>query len=65
MRLTLNIKPFLVPSYVVLELPEHALRDGLAPLPEIPLSDVDEDALEALCKQFRDDVFAKHGARQP
>lgn len=52
-----KLKPFRVPNYVLIEPNES--RDGLAELPKYRLSELDDETLEELCRQFKDDVFAK------
>lgn len=58
-----KLQPFRVPNFVLTEPPAGRREDGpIEVLPKYALSELDDETLDALCQQFRDDVFAK--ARQ-
>lgn len=61
----LKLRPFTVPSYVSAEMPPRPKQDGLQALPQFHISELDDETLEALCTQFRSDVFAKKKAGTP
>lgn len=54
-----ELQPFSVPNYVLVKgrpgLRQDALKEGM----KYHVSELDEAMLEALCRQFRDDVFRK------
>jgi hypothetical protein len=54
---TVELKPFNIPTFVLLANTEFA--EGF------PLSMIDPYTLEALCDQFRTEVFKKAGKQRP
>ena len=61
----IEIKPFVVPNFVVQILPVGKKDDGWKPSEGIPLSELSSETLYKLCKDFTDDVFQKAGKPQP
>lgn len=59
--LPLNIKPFIIPDVVYLELPVGRRQDGMQPLPQVKLADVPRDTLEEMCEAFKNDILNKAG----
>lgn len=57
-----KLQPFRVPNYVICEVPASRRQDGMQEAPKYKLSELDDETLDNLCRQFKDDVFAK--ARQ-
>lgn len=55
--LPLKIKPFEVPTHVVLELPPGRKQDGPQALPKISLHDLPDDVLASLIDEFTDAVM--------
>ncbi|MCB1886603.1 MAG: hypothetical protein KDH20_03250 [Rhodocyclaceae bacterium] len=60
-----EIKPFVVPDFVVESLPPGLKQDGLLELPKHPLSALDSLTLDRLCSEFRREVFEKAGKKMP
>jgi hypothetical protein len=54
-----KLQPFLVPEYVTHEAPPKARQDGFSLAPRIPLGELSDETLDALCAQFRTTIFAK------
>lgn len=67
MNITLDveIKPFVVPTSVYLVQKPGNRQDGIRPLPEIPLADLDVATLLKLCDDFKDRVFEMAGKTDP
>lgn len=61
----IEILPFPVPTGVTVKQKPGSRQDGLKPVPEIPLSEIDQDTLNELCNDFRAAVFAAAGRRRP
>jgi hypothetical protein len=59
--LALNIKPFDVPEYVLLDMPAGRKQDGLVGLPKIYLADLSDEALASLIEEFTASVMAQAG----
>lgn len=57
MKIPNYIKPWMSPNYVVIK-SDNEGQNG-----SIPIAEVDEEILIALCDKFKEDVLAK--ARQP
>ena len=57
----LKVKPFEVPDRVVLDMPPGRKQDGIVPLPQLALSDVPRETLEALIAEFAENVMAAAG----
>jgi len=60
-----NLKPFTIPNYVLVEMPPGKRDDGWQEGPKYRLEDLDAVTLDGLCDQFRDAVFAKAGKSRP
>jgi hypothetical protein len=58
---TIELQPVQVPGFVRAMAPEKKRQDGFKELPAIPVSDLSDETLEAICAQFRRDLFAKAG----
>ena len=54
----LKLRPFTVPNYVLCEMPAGMRQEGRE-TPKFHISDLSDEVLEALCKEFRNGVFAK------
>ena len=62
----MKLQPFVVPNFVGIEMPPRKRQEGFTG-PEsssLPLSAIEETALEELCQQFADSVFAKAGKQR-
>ena len=55
----LKLRPFMVPNYVLCEMPQGMRQEGMREFPKFHISDLSDETLEALCKEFRNGVFAK------
>jgi len=65
MEMKIKLQPFTVPNYVIGQSDPKPRQDGFAESLKWSLSEVDEDALSALCDRFRHDVFTKAGKKDP
>lgn len=65
MKHTIDLQPFSVPNYVRQVSPIGKREDGWKETPEIPLSELSAETLEAMCAQFRGAVFEKAGKMPP
>lgn len=63
--LKVELKPFQVPNFVLAAEKTSSREDGFNKGVSYPLSDLDPYTLDALCNQFRNEVFKKAGKRQP
>ena len=61
---SVKLKPFMVPNFVIQERPVVRKQDGFQESPKFALHELDDETLQALCDQFRDDVFAKAKAKR-
>lgn len=62
MKPTLNVElvPFSVPNYVSVKMPPRPRQEGVnLDGPKFHLRELTDETLEMLCRQFREDVFAK------
>lgn len=55
----LELNPFSVPNYVTVKMPPGNKQDGFREAPKFHLSELSEETLNALCEQFKKDVFEK------
>jgi len=65
MKINIEIKPFIVPNFVVAKTKTRLQQEGFVSSPSWPLSEVDPEILDELCEQFRLDVFRKAGVQDP
>jgi len=65
LTVSLKIRPFTVPNYVLLELPPVGRQEGFAGNHSLPLSELDADTLDQLCYEFRKAVFQKARKTDP
>ncbi len=63
--LSLVLKPFTVPNFVIVEGPPGSRDEGFRRLPSYPLSAVDPLTLAQMCEEFRRAVFVKAGHPLP
>lgn len=63
--LAMKLKPFMVPNFVMVEMPPRPRNEGMKGLPSFPLNELPVETLDDLCLQFRADVFAKAGKKDP
>jgi hypothetical protein len=61
MKHEIELKPFLTPSFAIPVRAPGTRGDGFSEAPPIPLSELNEATLEAMCNKFKEDVFAKAG----
>lgn len=65
-KIELNLKPFLVPSYVDVVQEPKLREDGFSPeIPKFALGDLDSTALNQMCEEFTANVFKKAGKTRP
>lgn len=62
--IALNLIPFRVPDFVLIETPPRGPLN-VNPPPSVPLNALPQETLEQLCKQFRDSVMEKAGYQKP
>jgi len=58
-EIKVKLKPFSLPNYVLIERPTRPRQEGFIEDPKYHLSELDDNTLEELCRDFRDGVFAK------
>ena len=56
-----NLQPMRTPNHVLTEAKPGLRQEGFKETPKYALSELSEEALDALCVQFRKDVFEKAG----
>jgi len=59
-----KLRPFIVPNFALHETSPGKRQDGFIESPRFALHELDDETLQALCDQFRDDVFAKAKAKR-
>lgn len=60
-----KIKPFPVPSFVIVETPPRPRREGFNFTEnKIPISELSLDVLDQLCEQFKIDIFKLKNSTQ-
>jgi len=65
MNMTVKLKPFQTPNYVIQEVPARPRQEGMIEAPKYALAELDAETLAGLCDQFRADVFKKAGVADP
>lgn len=65
MKHTIELCPFQIPNFVRPVMPARPRQDGFQDLPGIPLSDLSDETLDAMCNEFRMGVFKKAGRLLP
>lgn len=55
--INLKLRPFEVPTHVTIEMPAGKRQDGVKPLPALALSDLSDEALQALIEEFAENVM--------
>ena len=65
MKHTIELHPFSVPNFVRQIVAPGKREDGWREAPAIPLYELSEETLEALCADFRRAVFEKAGRTTP
>jgi hypothetical protein len=67
MRATLQVElqPFQTPNFVRAVVKPCKGEDGIQEPPCYPLSDLNAETLDYLCRDFRAEVFRKAGKEQP
>lgn len=58
---SVELKPFMVPSHAIVDMRDY----GKDVDQSIPLKSLSVDTLAALCDEFRREVFAKAGKKDP
>jgi hypothetical protein len=61
----IDIVPFTVPNFVRVKQAPRPRQEGVQFAPPIPLSELSVETLDALCAEFRREVFAKAGRVMP
>jgi len=61
----INIKPFQVPNFVIVDGKPGLKLSGFKESSSIPLAELDPEQLSVLCDEFRSAVFAKAGKEEP
>ena len=64
-KLEIELKPFAVPNFVLVERTQSAIEHGVEEPSTLHLSELDADTLDRLCYEFRVAVFQKAGKRLP
>lgn len=65
MKHEIDLMPFTVPNFVLTYPREGSRQEGFQETPKFALSELSVQTLEALCAQFRTDVFTKAGKVAP
>lgn len=63
--LEVELQPFQTPNFVRAVVPPGKREDGMQEAPCYPLHALDNMTLDKLCRDFRQDVFAKAGKAPP
>ena len=58
---SMKLRPFPIPSEVILDMPAGKREDGMKALPTLPLSALDEDTLNAMIAEFAETVMVAAG----
>lgn len=58
-----KLQPIKTPNFVFAEEPPRSRSEGFKEGAKFHISELDDDTLDELCRQFKDDLFAK--ARNP
>ncbi len=58
-KLSITLKSFQVPSFVVHEVEAGERQNGFRETPKSRVGDLSDETLTALCDEFRDNIFAK------
>jgi len=64
-RISLKLKPFQTPNFVIVEMPPRPRQEGMQEALSFPLSEVDAETLYRMCDDFRREVFRKAGRDLP
>lgn len=64
MRVKINIHPFAVPEYVVLETPPSTRQNGAQKAPQMTLGELDDETIAGLCGDFKASVLARAWAQR-
>jgi hypothetical protein len=64
-KLDVELKPFNVPNFVVMDAKARPMEDGVKFDSGIALRDVSVETLEKLCEEFTEAVFKKAGKNRP
>lgn len=65
MKIELKLQPFKTPYFVLSQVAPKPRDRGFEQVPSFPLSDLDPEALSAMCDEFRAEVFEKAGKQYP
>lgn len=65
MEVKVKLRPITVPNFVSAETPPRSREHGVGEGPKFAVADLDAETLEALCIQFRADLFKKAGKTDP
>lgn len=63
MEVKLQLKPFTVPNFVLVEGSPRPRQEGFREGRKFRLSELDESTLEEMCNEFRASVMAKAGVK--
>lgn len=64
-NINLQLRPFIVPNFVSVDMPPRQRQDGVSFAGTFPLSTVGEDELSRMCDEFRAEIFKKAGKTDP
>jgi hypothetical protein len=64
-NMTIALLPFTTPNFVIGRFAARPRQEGITEGPKWPLSEIDADALSALCDEFRAEIFRKAGKADP
>ena len=64
-KLEVDLKPFTVPNFAIIEQPPKPRQEGLVENPGIPLREIDSFTLYKMCEEFKSSVFKKAGKEMP
>lgn len=65
MHISVPLRPFSIPSFVIAVAQPRPRQEGPTLSPSWPLSDLDVTTLSDMCDQFRADIFKKAGKTDP
>jgi hypothetical protein len=64
-NIKLKLRPVTVPNFVSVDEPAHPREEGIGEGHKFAITELDAEVLEALCVQFRADLFKNAGKTDP
>jgi hypothetical protein len=61
----IGFRPFDVPAFAYMDVPAQPRQEGFSANPRLPLTELDDDVLDALAKRWLDNLFASVSRPSP